>query len=363
MLVNYNNWYDTIECIESLFKLSYPNFQIIVVDNHSVNDSIECLKLWAEGRLDVWVNPDNPLRSLSFPPVSKPVKYTLYKDTEFESMKDLNGDGLIFIQSGYNGGFSFGNNLGIKYALKKGDADFFWFLNNDTVVDSNALSCALKIFDDDNKIGLVGSKIKYYHRTDTIQALCGCNKIIPWDNKSFRWIAFNSKDAQNFREGFEIEGALFGASMLARKECLSDAGLFDEKYFMQVEEYDFCFMVRRCGWKIFCCCKSIIYHKVGASTGYGTIKSFFGRKSLRNNFKRFLQTPCLHLRNRFYFTKKFFGTFHFYLFFIINFYLVLRLILGIIVYDDEKFKRIRFLLIAVFDGIRGKMGKPEWINS
>ena len=270
---------------------------------------------------------------------------------------------MIFIQSSYNGGFSFGNNLGIKYSLRKGDADFLWFLNNDTVVDNNALTHALKIFDSDNKIGLVGSKIIYYHHTDTVQALCGSNKIIPWDNNSFKWISFNTKDSQNFRKSFEIEGALFGASMVIRKECLSEVGFFDEKYFMQMEEYDYCLGAMKCDWKIHCCCRSVIYHKVGASTCNGVIKSFFGRKSLRNNFKRFLQTPCLHLRNRFYFTKKFYGIFHFYLFLLINFYLVLRLILGIIVYDDEKFKRIRFLLIAVYDGIRGKMGKPEWINS
>ncbi|AWB10361.1 hypothetical protein TDSAC_1008 [Thermodesulfobium acidiphilum] len=270
---------------------------------------------------------------------------------------------MIFIQSGYNGGFSFGNNLGIKYVLKKGDVDFFWFLNNDTVVDNNALTHALEVFDYDNKIGLVGSKILYYYNISTIQALCGCKKIIPWDNNSFKWISFNTKDSQNCIKSFEIEGALFGASIIARKECLIETGFFDENYFMQVEEDDFCYMARKHGWKIFCCCKSMLYHKVGASTGNGTIKSFFGRKSLRNNFKRFLQTPCLHLRNRIYFTKKFFGTFYFYLFLIINFYLVLRLIFGIIIYDDEKLKRIKFLLIAVFDGIRGKMGKPEWINS
>ncbi|WP_448589557.1 glycosyltransferase family 2 protein [Thermodesulfobium sp.] len=363
ILVNYNNWYDTIECLESLYKLNFKDFQVIVVDNNSLNNSIEYLKLWAEGKLDVLIDPENPLKKLSFPFITKPLKYALYRDDEFENESALNDEGLIFIQSSYNGGFSFGNNLGIKYALKKGDADFFWFLNNDTVVDSNALNYALDVFNRDIKIGLVGSKILYYHNLDTIQALCGCNKIIPWNNNSFKWLYFNTKDFQNFKESFEIEGALFGASMMVSKECLSEIGLFDESYFMQVEEDDFCFRAKKYGWKIFCCSKSLVYHKEGASTGRGVIKSFIGRKSLRNNIKRFLQTPCLHLRNRFYFIKKFFGTFYFYLFLFINFYLVLRLILGIIVYDDQKFKRIKFLLIAVYDGIRGKMGKPKWINS
>jgi len=78
ILLNYNGWADTIECLESVLKNDYPNYQVIVLDNNSPNNSMEYIKAWAEGRLDVWVNQDHPLRKLSYPPVSKPIPYVYY---------------------------------------------------------------------------------------------------------------------------------------------------------------------------------------------------------------------------------------------------------------------------------------------
>ncbi len=123
ILLNYNGWTDTIECLESVLRNDYPNYQVIVVDNNSPNNSIEYIKTWAEGKLDVWVNPNNPLRKLSFPPAPKPIPYVFYTREEAEkggnlkleeNLKENIPDSittaypLIFIQTGYNGGFTFG---------------------------------------------------------------------------------------------------------------------------------------------------------------------------------------------------------------------------------------------------------------
>lgn len=141
---------DTIECLESVLRNDYPNYQVIVVDNNSPNNSMEYIKAWAEGKLDIWVKPDNPLRHLSFPPVEKPVPYVFYDREEAEKggnpeleerLKNDIPNGittkypLVFIQSGYNGGFAFGNNVGIKYALAKDDFDSVILLNNDTIIE------------------------------------------------------------------------------------------------------------------------------------------------------------------------------------------------------------------------------------
>jgi len=83
-LLNYNNWQDTVECLESVLRNDYPNYQVIVIDNNSPNNSMEYLKAWADGRLDVWVSPKNPLRNLSFPPLKKPIPYVYYTREEAE---------------------------------------------------------------------------------------------------------------------------------------------------------------------------------------------------------------------------------------------------------------------------------------
>jgi len=89
ILLNYNGWVDKIECLESVLRNDYPNYQVIVVDNNSPNNSMEYLKAWAEGKLNVLVIPDNPLRNLSFPPVPKPIPYVNYTREEAEKVEVL----------------------------------------------------------------------------------------------------------------------------------------------------------------------------------------------------------------------------------------------------------------------------------
>ena len=84
IILNWNGWRDTIKCLESVFRIDYPNYQIIVLDNNFPNNSMECIKVWAKGKLDVWIKPNNPLRHLSYPPIKNPVPYVFYNREEAE---------------------------------------------------------------------------------------------------------------------------------------------------------------------------------------------------------------------------------------------------------------------------------------
>lgn len=121
IILNYNAWADTIECLESVLRNDYPNYQVIVVDNNSLNNSMEYIKAWAGGKLDVWVKPDYPLRYLSFPPVKKPIPYVFSSREEAEKGGNLDIENslenkipegittkypLILIQTGDNLGFA-----------------------------------------------------------------------------------------------------------------------------------------------------------------------------------------------------------------------------------------------------------------
>lgn len=64
ILLNWNSWVDTIECLESLFRNDYPNYRVVVCDNNSMDDSMLYIKAWAKGNLDVFVDYDNPIRFL-----------------------------------------------------------------------------------------------------------------------------------------------------------------------------------------------------------------------------------------------------------------------------------------------------------
>src|SRR5690348_2919266 len=84
LLLNYNGWEDTIECLESLMRLDSFSYQIIVVDNNSPNNSLFYIKEWASGRITVWIDKNHLLKHLSFPPSPKPVPFVEYNNFEVE---------------------------------------------------------------------------------------------------------------------------------------------------------------------------------------------------------------------------------------------------------------------------------------
>lgn len=99
IILNWNGLKDTLECLESVFKLDYLNFEVIVVDNGSTDDSVNViLKTYPQVRL---------------------------------------------IENRENLGYTGGNNIGMRYAIER-DADYIWLLNNDTIVEEDTLGEACK---------------------------------------------------------------------------------------------------------------------------------------------------------------------------------------------------------------------------
>ncbi len=263
ILLNYNGWADTIECLESVFRIDYPNYQVIVVDNNSPNNSMEYIKAWAEGKLDIWVNPNNPLRKLSFPHVPKPIPYVFYTREEAEkggnpeleeNLKDNIPDSittkypLIFIQTGYNGGFAFGNNVAIKYALAKNDFDSVILLNNDTVIEKDTILEIVKARINFGEKAIYGGRIFYYRNPE----------LIWYDGGHFnewlgRAIHINMKKKLHEVKSNDVKSVNFitFCYVLIPKFILDKVGLLDESYFMYVEDFDYCFKFLK---KVIKCC-------------------------------------------------------------------------------------------------------------
>jgi glycosyltransferase involved in cell wall biosynthesis len=101
LILNWNGWKDTIECLESIFRNSYPNYQVVVIDNGSTNGSIEKIKAWAGGEQEVEVDPNNPLYNLSHPPVQKPIPSIEYdrKTAEASDVSALNHRNKVRLES------------------------------------------------------------------------------------------------------------------------------------------------------------------------------------------------------------------------------------------------------------------------
>lgn len=278
VILNWNGWKDTIECLESVFRIDYPNYRVIVVDNGSTNDSVERIKAWAEGEQGVEADPKNPLYYLSHPPVQKSIPYIEYdkKTAEAGGLPEKEKllyeklpigilHPLILIQTGDNLGFAGGNNVGIKYALAKDDFDYVWILNNDTLVAKNALSEMFKMIESNKKIGVLGSKIMNYYRLNVIDVVGG-GKFIPWLGIAIQIGNDEVDDGRWNKRDIDIT-YVKGASMLIRNKVIEDIGLIDESYFLYSEETDFCIRACRNKWKIAYCLSSIIWHKGERITG------------------------------------------------------------------------------------------------
>jgi GT2 family glycosyltransferase len=299
IVLNYNGWNNTIECLESLLRLDYFNHEIVLVDNCSIDGSAEQIRLWANGQLDTWRDTRNPLRTMSHPPFPKPVQLLEYNRAEASLggrplKSDSPGTPIVLIHSGGNLGFAGGNNIGLTYALKRGDCEYVWLLNNDTVVEPSALSELIRRMSEQPEAGVCGSTLYYYHDPGIVQARGGATF-----NK---WLAISSnlgvlESSEKPYDHGAIEkrlGYICGASMLISWAFLELVGLMAEDYFLFFEEIDWMVRARR-RFTLAYAPKSIVFHKEGASIG----SSFIGTQRSR-------MTDFYTQRNRIRFAARYF---------------------------------------------------------
>ena len=120
VLVNFNGWPDTIECLETLFRSDHPDFRVLVCDNGSTDGSLELIRAWAEKRLDA-AAPRGELCRLQDSSLERPLQYAEYGRQEAEAGGDAAERArLVLIDCGANLGFAGGNNVGLRYALFRG---------------------------------------------------------------------------------------------------------------------------------------------------------------------------------------------------------------------------------------------------
>lgn len=268
LILNWNNWRDTVECLESVFRSSYPDFQVVCVDNASNDGSEKMIKEWAGARHLV------KSAFLKFDDVNQPIPVVSYnrKTAEAGGMPEkeraLTSQDrtypLIYIQSGGNKGYAGGNNIAIRYVMKKGDGAYVWILNNDTVVDKDALSAMVRDIEERPGTGMAGSKLLYYDRPHILQAAGGC-RIAPWLGNT-RLIGNNQEDGDKWDKPFSPD-YICGASLLVKKEVIEAVGLLDESYFLYWEDADWGLRARRENYKLLYCPGSRVWHKEGGTSG------------------------------------------------------------------------------------------------
>lgn len=287
IILNHNNWQDTIECCESILKSDYLNFKIIIVDNSDDYVSIDNIKKWAKGEINHVFN-SKKTDDLDYTLYPKPINFLYLNEQEIENISykvDLKTK-LILIKSEKNKGFSAGNNLGILYGLKHDDFDYIWILNNDTIIKKDSLRLLIENYEKKKKekIGILGTIQLYYDNPDIIQAAAG--RFSKFKGAFLNYGQNEKKD--NFKlKKFEY---VYGASFMLSKEFIKKVGLLNEDYFMYYEEIDLAERAKIYGYKIDVAENVYIYHKFAQTTS-----------KMESEFRQYY----LH-RNKILFYKKFY---------------------------------------------------------
>ncbi len=214
--INYDHLSDTVEFLESARGLSYPNIEIIVVDNNS--------------------------------PREKPTEEIKKRFPE-----------VTFIQSEKNLGFAGGNNLG----LQKAKGDYFFLLNNDTVLPKGFLEPIVNFMQEHSDAGMASPKVLYPDGL-TLQ-YAGATAISHLTGRGKRLGLFE-KDTGRYNRNYQTELG-HGAALIVPSHVVKRAGLMPELYFLYYEEHDWCEQVKRLGYKMYYIGESHIIHKESISTG------------------------------------------------------------------------------------------------
>ena len=219
ILVNYNGYEDTVECVKSILTCDYTNYDIYIVENGSRDK--ENIKE------DIFLN-----------------------------------EHCIVIYSEKNGGFSEGNNIGIEASLKS-NPDYVLLLNNDTVVTPTFLNELVCVAEENKQCTIVTSTINYYYDKEKHWYSYGTY------NKLLGYTSMPSSDTKHTKP-FSVSFAT-GCLMLIRTEFIRKYGMLSEDYFLYSEDTEYCLRVLEKGYTILSVPKVLIYHKVNASTGTGSL--------------------------------------------------------------------------------------------
>ena len=209
IILNWNGLKDTLECLESVKKSDYPNYEIILIDNASKNREGEIIKS-------------------RFPE-------------------------LILVQNEMNLGFAGGNNIGMRYALKNG-AYYVWLLNNDTVIESNTLSDLVAVAEKTPNAGLLSPLIYYYANPEQIQ-FCGSS----FDKEDLQIKYIKNLTQINMLDSRSI--CLWGTALFIKKTVIEGIGYLDEKFFAYHEDADYSLRALNYGFINIIVSSAKIFHK------------------------------------------------------------------------------------------------------
>ncbi|KFD38704.1 glycosyltransferase family 2 protein [Schleiferia thermophila] len=214
--VNFNQTQMTLELIDSLKKVSYPNVEIVIVDNGSEKDSPDAIPK-------------------TFPEIK-------------------------FVKTGKNLGFAGGNNFGLKHCT----GEYIFFVNNDVLVTPGFLEPLVTHFQQHPECGMASPRI-VYHQPPGLLQYAGTTPINPYTVRN-KGIGYKEPDVGQYRD-IRPTSYIHGAAMMVPRKVIEKVGEMYEDYFLYYEEVDWNERIRKAGYEIWYVGTSQIIHRESVSVG------------------------------------------------------------------------------------------------
>jgi GT2 family glycosyltransferase len=262
VILNWRRPVDTLACAASVAASDFENLDIIICDNDSGDGSIERI---LGGLRDLLPGLNEQRMARGWRP------FVLRVGSGPDVLRtadaaDSSTRRIWLIATGRNGGYAFGNNVGMRNAFLARDVAFAWILNNDTLVDPHALPALLRRMNEDSRIGICGAKVVYLERPDRVQSLGG-GRLLPLRARC-ELLGMDAPVSEPVLAD-EVEHRLSyinGAAALVRRSLVETVGPMDEGYFLYWEEIDWAVRAAsrfRLGFSP----DAVVHHRVGATIG------------------------------------------------------------------------------------------------
>ena len=273
LILNYNSWEDSIECLENILQQDYQNYQIVLIDNASPDGSMQHIQSWADKTINYFYTQDTDLQDIE--------------------IKDI-PDKLILIQSQKNDGFAAGNNIFLQKARSE-DA-YVWLLNPDMSLNEDTLTQLIRFAQNNSTQSIIGCTLKKYNSPEETFLVGGAKINTRWGTVSFIQKP-NEIDQLDYIHG----GAL--CTHLSNFELL---GVLPEDYFLYWEEADWCYQAKLRGFQLLVCIEAVAFDKIGGSVGRGYLAEYYYTRNALIFAKKYFKSniPFILFFNTLRFAKR-----------------------------------------------------------
>lgn len=240
LVLNFNTGRDTVECIDSLVQMAYPNFSILILDNCSSDDSVSKIRE---------AHPD-----------------------------------IEFMKLARNAGYAAGNNVGIRQALDEHVA-YVLVVNPDVTVDPDVLTRLVDAAVRRSRLGAISPIIRFKdepHGVAFARGTIDCREALA---------LVDTNDTPPLEGAIPTDWAC-GCCMLINSVALRNVGLIDESFFLYYEDVEFCQRLRRSDFEVLACTNATAYHRPHGSVQVNSpLSSYY---STRSAFQFFLRVCAIN---------------------------------------------------------------------